>query len=583
MNTHAPGPEPAVAARMGVPWTRLRHGRWALELRGDEVADVRFDGVLLLRGVRPVVRDEDWNTVGVRVLTPPRADAGSPWTTELLFEAPGISYAATLTLALDDGELVVDVVGRARSAFRRNRIGLVVLHPAADSGREVTVRHTDGSSTAGRWPEAISPHQPFVDVSGFRWTRDGVTADLALDGDVFETEDQRNWTDASFKTYSTPLDRPFPVPVAVGEVCRQRLRLRASGRASARRGAGGPPDVVAVGPAVVGQLPPLALGAALHPAPSAPSNPGGSWDAVLVELTGPEADWPALLAAAAEQAEALGTALDVRLVVSDVDAVRRGVVLLGDLPVRRLGAFDLDGHLTTGPLWTALRQAVAGTGRSVELVGGTRAHFTELNRGRQQVPAEVTALTFSLTPSMHASEVPHLVDSLATQRTVVLEALRIAGGRPLHVGPVTLARRFNAVATSARPDPATEARRAVDPLQPTAFAAAWTLASVQALTVPGVASLCYFETSGPRGIVDTAGLTPAGVVLAALAARAGAPVRRVEVPAGLAALPLVTPEGPVELHLANLGPRSRTLQLTSDDEARPVVLDGWAVTRLLLD
>lgn len=42
---------------------------------------------------------------------------------------------------------------------------------------------------------------------------------------MFETEDQRNWTDASFKTYGTPLDRPFPVAVSPGEEVHQRVRL----------------------------------------------------------------------------------------------------------------------------------------------------------------------------------------------------------------------------------------------------------------------------------------------------------------------------------------------------------------------
>ena len=35
-------------------------------------------------------------------------------------------------------------------------------------------------------------------------------ANVAFDGDIFEMEDQRNWTDASYKIYSTPLRLPFP-------------------------------------------------------------------------------------------------------------------------------------------------------------------------------------------------------------------------------------------------------------------------------------------------------------------------------------------------------------------------------------
>jgi hypothetical protein len=86
-----------------------------------------------------VVRDQDWNTVPVRV--PAVADSqGTETSTELRFEEGDIVYAATVTVRLSADELVIDLDGRAETAFLRNRIGLVVLHPASEAGREVTVR-----------------------------------------------------------------------------------------------------------------------------------------------------------------------------------------------------------------------------------------------------------------------------------------------------------------------------------------------------------------------------------------------------------------------------------------------------------
>ena len=41
-------------------------------------------------------------------------------------------------------------------------------------------------------------------------------ATVRFHGEVFESEDQRNWGDYSFKTYSTPQARPKPVAVAPG-------------------------------------------------------------------------------------------------------------------------------------------------------------------------------------------------------------------------------------------------------------------------------------------------------------------------------------------------------------------------------
>ena len=53
--------------RSGVPRERRRLGRWSVEQRGDELAEIGFAGVRLLRAVRAVVRDRDWNTVPARI------------------------------------------------------------------------------------------------------------------------------------------------------------------------------------------------------------------------------------------------------------------------------------------------------------------------------------------------------------------------------------------------------------------------------------------------------------------------------------------------------------------------------------
>ena len=37
-----------------------------------------------------------------------------------------------------------------------------------------------------------------------------------MEGDTFEMEDQRNWTDASYKTYVRPLALPWPYTLAGG-------------------------------------------------------------------------------------------------------------------------------------------------------------------------------------------------------------------------------------------------------------------------------------------------------------------------------------------------------------------------------
>ena len=57
----------------------------------------------------------------------------------------------------------------------------------------------------------------------------GIHARVAFEGDIFEMEDQRNWTDASFKTYCTPLEIPYPVELAKGTKISQKVRISLDG------------------------------------------------------------------------------------------------------------------------------------------------------------------------------------------------------------------------------------------------------------------------------------------------------------------------------------------------------------------
>ena len=55
-----------------------------------------------------------------------------------------------------------------------------------------------------------------------------------MEGDTFEMEDQRNWTDASYKTYVRPLALPWPYTLAKGTVIEQAVRLSVHGTPAAR-------------------------------------------------------------------------------------------------------------------------------------------------------------------------------------------------------------------------------------------------------------------------------------------------------------------------------------------------------------
>ena len=578
-------------SRLHAPAQTIASGPWRLQLRGDELADIEFRGHPVLRAIRPVVRDHDWRTLAPTVESMTTDDDGGTFSLRftVAFAGFGAEYRAELTVSASDDELTVAFDGTAPGDFRSNRIGLVVLHRPDDAGRSVTVTAPDQRRTGGAFPTDISPHQPFLNIAAMSWERDGTAFGLEFTGDTFETEDQRNWTDASFKTYSTPLSRPFPVAVHAGDRVHQSIRLTAAPAqpAAANHVAEAPApnpehDVLTIRRRGRGRVPALGTSSSRSTA-RLRAVPGVA--ALIVEVPGSDTIAAAEILRHAEQQSAeLGTELDVRITAAGAGAVGRVLDLLPLGNVTRIGVFGAGSHVTEPELWEELVSEARRRGFRGTLLAGARSHFTELNRRQDALPGNADAITYSITPQMHATEVPHVAESLPIQRLTALNALRIGSGKPLHIGPVTLKARFNAVSTDGAYDAATIGEMSTDPLQAETFAAAWLLASIAALTLPGVESVSYFEASGPRGLLTDDGVpTPAFQLFGALAALRGADVLEVEgsVP-GLVLYPVTAGSG-VLLFAANLTAEPLPLALTLDD-GDPVTFDipAWsAITRPL--
>ncbi|MBD8517467.1 hypothetical protein [Plantibacter sp. CFBP 8804] len=610
-------------------------GPWSASLRGSELDDIAFDGELVLRSIRFVVRDQDWKTLPVIV------DAVDHTTSGLALRGrvgdDGETVAWSLSVDLGASTLRVAVRAEVTAAFRRARIGLIVLQSPALAGTELVVGHPEGSTTTTLLPEHVAPHQPAIRIESLAWTGDRIATTARFSGDVFEMEDQRNWTDASFKTYSTPLSLPFPVALTVGDVVEQSVEVSCA-RVDAAERAEAPlatPLAVTVVPetevAVHGEDPVLEsvdgrIGAPLDSvvptiSTSVSSDPdGGRAGAVVpdpiagifVEIDPTNPDWPAILDRAVRQA---GTRpLDLRLVLGTGEEAEPVLRRLREaaVPVVRVGAFHRRTHLSEVTLLTALGdvlQALWGESPTPhpELVGGTRAHFTELNRNHARLERWAGPVAFSITPFMHDRGGHQLVESLGMQAVVVADAVRIADGRPLHVGPVTLGARYNAVATtraSAGDSRDAELRAgfgaehvpgATDERQSAEALGAWVVGSVAALAVSGVESLSYFEATGPRGLVAADGpLTAAGRALGWIAELSGRQRVAVEIggvspgagspvsPAGVTAIAAVDGAGETVVILGNLGETPVRVVLTGASEPHTVDLGAGAVARVVV-
>ena len=470
---------------------RWSSGRWSLEVRGDELADVRCDGSLVLRAIRAVARDEDWATAWPRRTVVETGDGAL--TLRLRIDGLGLDLAGAVHVTADGDRLAVDLDLEALTDSPTNRIGLVALHPPQLAGTTLQVTHSEGAVEELSFPEQVSPHQPAKDIASLAWETDGVPLRLDLAGEVFEMEDQRNWTDASYKTYSRPLDLPFPYTVAAGEHVRQSLVLTA--------GAAMPTGATVEAEARTG---PEAEELTWRRGGAVPVIGTGHLD---LELADP--DWPQRLDAALTARDELALwvvspspadpAVLAQLRRRLAAAVRDGTSF------RFLGIADAARHVTTPELAAALREIAP---EEIPVVAGARSHFTELNREWETVlAAEPEALAFATTPLFHTLETEQLIEAVAMQRLLAEQLTARVPGLPVHVGPITLRPRFANVAT--RPQPVPAPAPPADPRAGTALHEAWTVASAAALAVPGIASLTYEQAPEPlAGLGGAASGTP---------------------------------------------------------------------------
>lgn len=480
---------------------------------------IRLGDQEILRGLYSAVRDHNWDTIAPDITNLEVDAAADAFTVtfDVTHAERDIDFRWAGRITGDsEGTVSFSMDGEAHSTFRRNRVGFCVLHsPAHVAGRACRVTKDDGSVEEGRFPETISPHQPFKDMRAISHeVVPGVTAEVAFEGDVFEMEDQRNWTDASYKTYCTPLALPFPVEVEKGTRISQAVTIRLDGTPPPAGDDDGGVTVLTVDPTQTRPLPVIGLGVASHGEDLTTDEIENLQTMHLghlrVDVRLAEAAWEAGLEKAARQAADIGTSIEAALYVSDAasaelkafaDAASRL-----DVPVCRCLLFHVAEPVADRKWVDVAREALAGL--DVPLVSGANAYFTELNRNRPPADA-LDGVCYSVNPQVHAFDDASLMETLIAQGWTVDSARTFSASRPIHVTPVTLSPRFNPNATGPESDPEPGTLpSAVDVRQMSLLAAAWTVGSLKYLTESGAASVTYFETTGWRGVLDTEAGSP---------------------------------------------------------------------------
>jgi D-apionolactonase len=494
---------------------RVHAGALTAVLEGGDVRYVQVGGVEILRRLFTAVRDRNWDTVPAVI---------SDFELDVMSESFRLTFSATNTSdeiefawnaevkGSTQGVLSYELEGRAARAFGYCRIGLCVLHPIeAFAGRPYNAR-TETGQISGSLPRLIGPQEvedglelplfPSFNELEVQLS-DGLVVSHHFEGDYFEMEDQRNWTDASFKTYSTPLALGYPHDASAGQRFYQSVVVRPS---HPRRQARPPRDEIAVvlGEAPARSMPRIGIGLATEEA--TPSERqlellaacGLDHLRVDVDLLG--AGWPVALDRGIREAAQIECALELAVFVGDdANSELRGLAdaLPDELRIARVLVHEAGAAVASPSLLSLARAHLRGH----VIAASTNAYFAQLNAFRPS-SGEFDGVSYPISPQVHAFDEASLVETLAAQAETVATARSFCGSAAIFVSPITLLPRFNSdAAEPAPPPPAGELPANVDPRQMSLFGAAWTLGSLKYLSESGASAVTYYETIGWRGLI----------------------------------------------------------------------------------
>jgi len=519
-------------------------GQLSFTLEEGALRHIRVGGIEIIRCIAFLVRDRDWGTLTPRLslLSSESTDTSFSLHLEAEFETPTATLNVSIFVEAVQDKLTMRAEGIPKGIFETNRAGFTVLHPARLAGRPVSVTHSDSSIEASTFPFLIDPWQPFKDIKAITHFADGLAVDCTFTGDTFEMEDQRQWGDASYKTYVRPLALPWPYTLSQSQPLAQSVSIswhRTNKRQSKSN------DTYLIGGALFPETailltPKDAVRLIKHPADIKQVSP----QRLLCNVdttTGAIVEY--FEAYAKLQAMMPNFLYDLELICGFEDPPALELVQLrvamdaaGFKPESVMLCPAVDRISTPpGSDWPKCPplEEIHGASANIfsDLVrgGGMATFFPELNRKRPPLE-KLDFVSHSLCPTVHASDDLSVMETLEAIPHITRSARAIIGDAEYRIGPSTIAMRHNPYGQRTFPNP--DLNRICmadnDPRHGAAFGAAYVIGLATALADSGVTVWTPSELYGPRGLSG-----PITKAISLLASCAGKSVHKATIKNGL--------------------------------------------------
>lgn len=583
----------------------LRSGLLSAVLEDGQLRRISWDGREAIRGISFLVRNRNWGTYPALLenLHATESPEGFrvTYTGHCKDDEQSLQYAVEI-VGSAEGSVQFQVCLTPNTDFSTNRAGFIVLHPLDGvAGESVTVLHTDGRTEQTSFPKHIAPSQPIFDIRALtHQVCPGVSVTCTMQGDAFELEDQRNWSDASFKTYIRPLSKPFPYVLKAHDEQLQSVSLRFD------QSTNKPATIVGQSKertirfaASSGRLPAIALTAdteSLGEVSLTRTEPAirllaPQWlvGRVMVESLSAELLQLARVRSVAGselwlevvvscEQDLLSELLQIAQLLKESDLNPSAVTIIPQALLKSVPEHMSIPGLKEGglrSLFEAARRAFPGA----LIGGGSVAYFTELNRNSPP-PLAVDFITHTTCPIIHAADDDSVMETLESLPWIFESTRHLGVSSNYWLGPTTIGMRQNPYGAAPAPNPhhMRLAMAKEDPRQRSLFGAAFYLAYASRAASAGLSVIAFCDPDGPFGITTEApGSSLYAPVFHALrwlsqAAHNHALTVNVDGPKGVSALGY-THNGSNILLLANTSASPQEVSVVDVDHLHLLILD----------
>jgi hypothetical protein len=472
---------------------RVEHAGFTLDIARSAIRNITYQGAQIIDLLYTAIRPWDWSTLDPEEHTENVEISGENCIVTINDRINDSLHGKLVLTLQPNGKFTIDYQLTGLADFEINRWGVCFcLHTGDWMGSTVTAsgntysllkeispqRVIDGV-TQGLFPASNDMHFVAPDKRSLK---------VISTGKVLEAEDQRNWTDNTYKIYSGSLAEPRPFIIEKGAEWEQRVEFEVTPPAALI------PDGSKIIAKEIAALP--RIGVQFNGEPLLPSDDLEK-ALFILDIDHIRINEESLSAQKIATVSKSGLALEAALLspnsgdglLQEVEHLSNRVPAGSRLLIHREGR----GIVQTQdlPKNTSLNSYIPGSD----------AYLVDLHRNEYNFG---DAVSYSMAPTVHSTDPETIFKTLYTQKESIEFAKKFVAPQ-VSVSPITFSTRGNPETGHLRENRINFAQPAMAEQIKELSAAAWTLGSVFALASAGAYSGTWHELFGEHGVIYNEG------------------------------------------------------------------------------